>query len=202
MTSSQILREQFVKAARSAPVIAGIRERSDVGRALERGAKLLFYLSGTIFDLEEIGRQARAAGALLFVHADLLAGIGKDADGMRFLARHQGVAGILSTRSLLLKAAAEAGLLTVQRVFALDSEALHTAVKVIKSTGPNAVEILPGLILPHIVHRLPLSELPPVIAGGLVEKQEQLAELLAAGALAVSTSRPELWSWRPGPGRP
>jgi len=197
MTPSQTLRERFVKAARSAPVIAGIRERADVPMALERGVKLIFYLAGSIFDLEDVAREAKAAGALLFVHADLLAGIGKDPDGMRFLARHTAVAGVLSTRSFLLKAAAEAGLLTVQRVFALDSEALQTAAKVIRTTEPTAVEILPGPILPHIAHRLPFSELPPVIAGGLVEKKEQLLELLASGALAVSTSKQELWTWRP-----
>lgn len=188
------------QAASSAPVIAGVRERAQLSLAVSKGAKLLFYLAGSIFDLEKAAREARSAGALLFVHIDLLAGIGKDAEGVRFLAEHIGVAGVLSTRSYLLKAAAEAGLLTVQRVFALDSEALQTAEKVIRSTAPTAVEILPGLILPQIAHRLPYREMPPVIAGGLVETPAQVEALLASGAMAVSTSRPELWSWRPGPG--
>jgi len=190
-------KDALSQAAALAPVIAGIRERAQVAVAAGRGAKLLFYLAGSIFDLDQAAEEARAANALLFVHIDLLAGIGKDAEGVRFLAEHIGVAGVLSTRSYLLKAAAEAGLLTVQRVFALDSEALQTAEKVIRATAPTAVEILPGLILPHIVHRLPFHELPPVIAGGLVETPAQVEALLASGAIAVSTSRPELWSWRP-----
>lgn len=160
------------------------------------GVEILFLLTGSIFDLQHLVDKVRGRDVLLFAHVDLLQGIGKDPQGMRFLAKEVGVDGMLSTRSHLIRAAKDEGLFTIQRFFLLDSEALKTAVNVLTKSRPDAVEILPALVLPNVHHRLPFSELPPVIAGGLVETEDELHAVLRTPIKAVSTSRQELWSHR------
>lgn len=188
----------FLHALERKRVIAGIKRAADVQRALAADIKIVFFLTGTIFDLKTLAETMRQAPpgqrALVFSHVDLLQGIGRDPSGMRFLADEVGIDGILTTRSHLIRAAKEAGLFTIQRFFLLDSEALKTAVNVLTTSKPDAVEMLPALVLPNIWRRFPLDELPPVIAGGLVETEAELRTVLTAPVKAVSTSKQELWT--------
>lgn len=184
----------FLRSLERHPVIAGIKSIEQAPQALEAGVAILFVLAGTIFDLQEMAAAPWRKRALIFAHVDLLQGIGRDAWGMRFLATEIGVDGILTTRTQLIKAAKDEGLYAIQRFFMLDSEAIKTAIQVLKHSQPDAVELLPALILPSIWRRLPLSEFPPIIAGGLVETVEEVNAILQTPAKAVSTSRQALWS--------
>ncbi|MDI6870799.1 MAG: glycerol-3-phosphate responsive antiterminator [Bacillota bacterium] len=179
------------------PVIAGIRLGADLERALAEGVEVFFALAGTIFDLEETASRICAARRLVFAHIDLIEGVGRDGAGLRYLARNFGIHGILSTRSALVRAAREEGLLAIQRLFLLDSEALNTGIQVVERSEPDAVEVLPGLIIPSMIHRLPVEKLPPIIAGGLVETEPELRAILATRVVAVSTSKEALWSFTP-----
>ncbi|MGE5592500.1 MAG: glycerol-3-phosphate responsive antiterminator [Betaproteobacteria bacterium] len=177
------------------PAIPALRRADEVDEAARCGAALVFFLTGTIYELSDVIVKARAAGQQVFCHVDLLQGIGKDSAGVRWLAREFGVKGILTTRSSLIKAAKDEGLVAVQRLFVLDSESLKTGLSVVASSRPDAVEILPALVLPSIIHRLPVDEISPFIAGGLVETVPELEAVIATGALGVSTSKKELWAY-------
>lgn len=178
------------------PVIAGVKSVADAVHAVTKNVEILFFLTGTLFDLQELVRTNLDPKPLIFSHVDLLQGIGKDQWGMRFLAKEVGIDGILTTRSHLIKAAKKEGLLAIQRLFVLDSEALKTGLSIVQSSQPDAVEILPALILPHIQQRLPVKDLPPIIAGGLIETIDELRAILKTSVHAVSTSRHDLWSIR------
>jgi glycerol uptake operon antiterminator len=188
MSESDLLRR-----LRKKPVIGGIKQGGNLTRALSSGIEVFFILTGTIFDLEVTAARLRQEGRLVLAHIDLIEGVGRDASGLRYLARNLGIHGILSTRNALVRAAKEEGLLAVQRLFMLDSEALATGVSVAERSNPDAIEVLPGLIIPQVIHRLPVKRLPPLIAGGLVETEAEVDQILRAGAVAVSTSREELW---------
>lgn len=193
---------ELFKRLEKRPVIGGIKGGEDLPAAMEAGLEVLFFLTGTIFDLREMVKETKKHQKLTFAHIDLLEGIGKDRAGVRFLAEEIGVDGILTTRTQLVRAAQEQGLIAVQRLFMLDSEALKTGIHVTSSARPDAVEILPALILPNIIRRLPLAQMPPVIGGGLVETPEELKGILAARGpgggrvQAVSTSSKDLWKLR------
>lgn len=189
--------QQFLARLKSTPIIPGIKDRSHVPIALNCGARIAFYISGTIFDLKEAMKAFRSHDVALLAHIDLIAGIGRDRSGMEFLAKEVGVDGILSTRSTLLKLAKDQGLLTVQRVFAVDSDALKSGVQVVRHTSPAALEILPGPFVPEIIEMLPLKTLPPVIASGLIKTSDTAGRILRSpGIVSVSTSNPKLWPWR------
>lgn len=131
----------------------------------------------------------------MFVHLDMLHGISHDVDGLRFLKNYAGPDGIISTHSQTILSANRAGLLTIQRIFLLDSQSVQTGIAQVKTSHPDALETLPGL-MPDIVHRLIRRVSCPVIVGGLITKPEHIDQLLTVGASGVSTSTANLWQYQ------
>ena len=177
------------------PIIAGLKGIKEARLTGEAGVKVCFYLTGDIFELRSLAKFCKEQGQMLFAHVDLIAGIAKDGPGMEVLANEVGIDGILTTKGYLVAAAQKAGMLGIQRLFMLDSEALKTGLRMIESSQPDAVEILPALVVPAVRERLLSHELPPMIAGGLVETEEELERIVRPPVLAVSTSRAELWNY-------
>ncbi|NLV91630.1 MAG: glycerol-3-phosphate responsive antiterminator [Firmicutes bacterium] len=182
---------------RQAPIIAGLREAAEVEAAIAKGVQTVFFLGGSIFKLRDLVSRAADDGLLTFAHVDLTTGIGRDLDGMRFLSEEVGLDGIVTTRSHLIRYAKECQLLTIQRVFLLDSESLRTGIQVIRNSQPDAVEVLPALVVPYWTDVLAKEVQVPIIAGGLIRDQQDIDMVLGGPVVAVSTSRKELWQ-RPG----
>jgi len=187
--------DRFFRALRVKPVVAGLRRSADVDGAIRHGVEALFILGEDIFALQESVAKAHARERIILAHMDLIKGIGRDEAGVRFLARDLQVDGIVTTRGNLIGPAKREGLIAVQRLFVLDSESLEVGVPAVERAAPDAVEILPGVIFPLIAARLKAVQLPPVIAGGLIRTRAQVEEILAAGAIAVSTSEEVLWGF-------
>lgn len=171
------------------PIIAAIRDNR-WRQALNSPAEILFYLEANILTVRDRIRQAHDAGKIVFVHLDLAEGIGKDRSGLQYL-QECGVDGIISTRSPIIRTARELGMLTVQRIFALDSQGMGTVQEMLHAANPHFMEIMPGVI-PKIVKRFSSGEVP-VIAGGLIETKAEITAALGSGATAISTGCPELW---------
>ncbi len=188
--------QAWLQAARRSRVIAAVRSVGDLEAVQASGVGVVFVLQSTIFDLRTIATACRRWGVHCFAHLDLVDGIGKDPAGVELLAREVGVDGLITTRSALIRDAKRVGLVAIQRLFLLDSASLATAVSVVKSTKPDAVEIMPALVVPVVAHRIPFADLPPVIAGGLVHTTQELQVVLASPAVAVSTSAKHLWAQR------
>lgn len=188
--------DRFFRALRTKPVVAGLRRSADVDGAIRRGVEVLFILGEDIFALQESVTKAHGRERLILAHVDLIKGVGRDEAGVRFLARDLQVDGIVTTRGNLIGPAKREGLIAVQRLFVLDSESLEAGVPAVERAAPDAVEVLPGVVLPLIAARLKSANLPPLIAGGLIRTRAQVDEILAAGAIAVSTSEEALWDFR------
>lgn len=175
------------------PVIPALRRAEDLPRALAAPSGAVFLLNADLFNLRRVIAGCRAAGKAVFVHYDLIAGLSADRSGVAFLARHARPDGLITTRASITRFSMEAGLETVLRIFALDSAALETAVEVIGRTSPHAVEVLPALLPAWVFARIREVHRGPLIAGGLVRDHRDIRRVLAAGATAVSASRPPLW---------
>ncbi len=191
------LRARFFEGLKVQPVIAGLRDSARVEVAIRHGVGVLFILGEDIFALQGSVAKAHADGRLILAHVDLIKGVGRDEAGVRFLARDLGVDGILTTRSNLISPAKREGLIAVQRLFVLDSESLEAGLPTVEKAAPDAVEMLPGVILPAVAQQLAArGTLPPLIAGGLIRTMAQVEAVLGAGAVAVSTSEKSLWGYR------
>ncbi len=175
----------------SGRIIAATRTEEEFLAALASRPTVIFDLS---FDLLVAARRVRAAheaGKRLYIHADMARGIGRDDSGLAYLAR-LGVDGIISTKVGTIKSAREAGLLTVQRCFLVDSRSIETAAEAIRTARPDLLECMPGTV-DKAIRRLRDTLPTPLIAGGLIETRAEVAAALAAGAAAVSTAKHELW---------
>jgi glycerol uptake operon antiterminator len=178
----------FLTILHKKPVIAAFRDIKCLCMQNMKQADVLFILGGTIFDLPDIVAQAKKYMKLVLVDIDLVKGIGKDAAGIQFLAQRSRINGIITTRSNLIKSAQKDGLIAIQRVFILDSESLVGGLGAVEKSGPDAVEILPALILPKIMNRIKTITSIPIIAGGLITEKEEVKEILGCGAIGVSTT--------------
>lgn len=171
------------------PVIAAVRDDA-WQQALASPVEVIFYLKANLLTVGRRVAEAVEAGKMVFVHIDLVDGIGKDKTGIAFLARC-GVQGIISTRSQLIHLAKEQGLMTVQRCFALDSQGLAGVRDILSDDGADLLEIMPGVI-PKVIERFAAGSIP-VIAGGLIETKSEVMAALQSGASAVSSGKQELW---------
>jgi glycerol uptake operon antiterminator len=157
---------------------------------------LIFLLTGSIFDLKNSMELAHANDKILMVNIDLVSGIAYDRDGIRYLAENDLCDGIISTKGYLIKEASKCGLMTIQRVFLLDSASLNSAERSLNSKTVDAVEILPGIAAPYFIEKQKDNGYNyPVIAGGLIQSKNEVKDLKEKGVFAVSTSKHQLWQY-------
>jgi glycerol uptake operon antiterminator len=185
--------QDLKKCFKDHPVIASIRNDTDFKYALNSKVAALFILYGDIFNLPQIMEECKKHNKLVFLHMDLIKGIGRDREGIIYLARKKLCNGIVTTKNNLINIAKKEGLIAIQRLFLLDSAALKTGEQILKHNQPDAVEILPGMVAPYFIEHVYKELLCPVIAGGLISNKREIEELFKKGILAVSTSKKELW---------
>lgn len=188
--------EALRRRLRDLPVVPAVRGVEEVEEACRRGAAAVFFFKGDLFGLRQAVPVCQAAGIPVYVHLDLIEGVGKDAAGIRLL-REVGAGGVVSTRGPLLREARAAGLLAIHRVFMVDSEALRTGVAAVRGSEADLVEVLPGLVVPFVMRELRQALPQPVIGAGLVTEPAQVEAILRAGAVGVSASAKRLWGLRP-----
>ncbi len=175
-------------------VIPALRSPADLPLVLELGLPTAIMLKGDIFDVERM--MSLGQGKLyLLLHIDLIEGIGRDRAGLTYLKQQFGISGIVSTRSNLVKEARSLGLVSILRMFVLDSAAYTTGIQLVNSLKPDAVEMMPGVAVSYIREELARDVRQPVIASGLIKTPATIREVIAAGASAISTSQTNLWSF-------
>ena len=172
-------------------IIAAVRNQQELEKAVTSNAWMIFMLAPNIDDIKRQAELAHGGGKKFFIHLDLAEGIGKDEYGIRF-AKAQGVDGIISTRTNIIKMAKKENLCTVQRFFILDSHSVHTTIESAKMSTADMIEMMPGP-LSKIITKLSKELETPVVAGGLIETVEEAENAILSGATAVSTGKGELW---------
>ena len=182
-----------IELLRRYPTIAAVRSDEGVLRAAAAKSPMVFLLGGSILTVEEQVRRLKDAGKCVLLHMDLMEGLGADAAAVEWCAARVQPDGVISTRPKLLKAAADRGMMTVQRMFLMDSTSFEHSVKLIRSSKPTMAEVLPG-IAPKAIAQLVESIDSPVIAGGMITEPAEVMRALKAGALAVSTGDARLWN--------
>ena len=73
--------------------------------------------------------------------------------------------GILTTKPNLIQKARSLGLVTIQRLFMLDSLSIQTGVKMVNINRPDLIEIMPAII-PKVMVRVKKEITLPIIANG------------------------------------
>ena len=187
-------REAFAKRLAWNRVIPAVRDDASLKRALQSFHDIIFVLYGDILNLESHVNAILKAGKLPFIHLDMIHGLANNSVVLEYFYRHfKRECGVITTKNAMAKKAQEMDILVVQRYFMLDSLALESVSESIGKAGEDAIEIMPG-ILPRIIEYLSHRTSVPVIAGGLIQTPRDVERILGSGAVAVSTTRTELWT--------
>lgn len=175
------------------PIIAAVKNEEGLALALKSDARVIFLLCGDILTIGDTVARVHQAGKTVFVHLDLIEGLSAREISVDFIARSTAADGIISTKTVLTKRARELGLVAVQRIFLLDSMALQNVERHFSREAADLIEILPGT-MPKIIRRICATTGKPVIASGLITDKEDVTGALGAGAVAVSSTTPAVWS--------
>lgn len=173
-------------------VLPVLRNMKEFERLLSSDHEYIIYLEIRLSQLKALVQAAKKAKKKVILHIDLIQGLKADAYGIEYLVREVKPDGIVSTRSNVIAMAKKNKLMTIQRLFLLDSHALEHNIKLINQVKPDYIEILPGII-PSVIAEVHEQTGIPVIAGGLIRTKEDVELAYGGGAVAISTSQAELW---------
>ncbi|GED67399.1 glycerol uptake operon antiterminator [Brevibacillus reuszeri] len=173
-------------------LIASVKEAKYLEKAAEANLSAAVLSIGNIGVIKGYVDFFKSREIPVFLHLERIGGISYDREGIAFLAHYVKPDGIVTTRNTLVKLAKKQGLLTIQRLFLVDSDSLKSGLLSIQDTQPDAVELMPAL-LPEYIEEFRSMIDTPIIAGGLLRKREQMEVVLQHGATAVSVGSPSLW---------
>lgn len=145
-----------------------------------------------IAQLKNVHMMAEAHRKKILYHVDLINGLKNDEYATEYICQEYKPYGLISTKSSVILKAKQKGVLTVQRIFLIDSHALEKSIKLLKKTKPDYIEVLPGA-MPSLIKEVKQLIDIPVFAGGFIKTPEEVQNALDAGALTVTTSKQELW---------
>lgn len=175
------------------PIIAAIRDEDDLESAIKSKAGIVFVLYGDIMNIDHIAKRLMDTGKMVFVHLDMIGGLKADQAGVKFIKKFVNPNGIITTKAANIKYGNQEGLITIQRMFIVDSLSFKTGIKSLKEASPNAIEVMPG-VSADIIKRIRKNIDLPIIAGGLISQKADIYNALDAGAIAISTTCRKLWS--------
>jgi len=175
-------------------VIPVVENRVQFTQLLEhsRGRAILLRHCN-LFDFVTLMEVAQRRDYTVFINVDHMDGIYPDVAGLSYLMKHLHITGIVSNHPKVLSLGKSVGLETIQRIFAVDSTGLETAVESVDTQYVDMLDLSPALVIPSLPMDL-LKYLPlPFIGSGLISTARQVEAILHAGASAVTVIRPELW---------
>lgn len=186
------MEQRIYDALQESPIIAAVRDDAGLDACLRSDVRMVFTLYGDVCSIAPIVDRIRSAGKIAVVHLDRIAGLSAKEISVDFIRTVTRADGVISTHTNLIQRAKQLGLFTVLRAFLIDSIALDNLVAA-SSIRPDALDILPGL-MPSMIRRVVRETGLPVMTGGLITQKTEILQALEAGALAISTTDPAVWS--------
>lgn len=174
------------------PLIGAIKNDDNLENILKTDVNIVFVLYGNLSNIGDISKKLKDHNKLFFIHIDMIDGLKSDEAGIKFLKDFINPYGIISTKHYHLKLARKHNMHTILRTFIIDSMSLETAIKNCNEYRPSAVEVMPG-ISEKIIKKVKANTNIPLIAGGLIEDKNDIISALNSGALAISTTKEDIW---------
>ncbi|WP_100407405.1 glycerol-3-phosphate responsive antiterminator [Bacillus solitudinis] len=187
--------KEFLSSLDTHKKIAAIKTPKQIETVIKFKDRIggVFLLTGNVNVIKEYVDLLKNEGLPTFVHIEKIKGLSNDSDGLDFIANYVKPTGIVTTKPSLIVSARKRKLLTVQRIFMIDTEIIENLPMLLEKNKPDIIEIMPARI-PEIITELKkfIKEIP-IITGGLLTKEQHAIEALKHGAVAVSTSNLEVW---------
>jgi glycerol uptake operon antiterminator len=186
------LSTHLLECMRRDRLIAAIKNPKQLDMFLKTELQVAFLQTGNISVIKRYVDLLKEHQRFVFLHVEKIPGISYDREGLQFLAKFVKPHGIVTTKSSLVQLAKKEGLITVQRLFLIDTDAVENGIKSIHDVEPHALEVMPGLI-PEMIEMIRKQTCVPIITGGLIQHEQHIEAALRSGAVSVSTGNPKLW---------
>lgn len=182
----------FMESTDICPVIPAIKGEEWIEPAKQSESDIVYVLYGDICNIVDIVDELKKANKKVIVHIDLIVGFSAKEICVDFIKKYTKADGIISMKPALIKRANEIGLFTIQRFFMMDIMTYRNIEKHVKASNPDIVEFMPAG-LTKVIHYLMEGIEKPIVASGLILDKDDIMGALKTGALAVSTTKIELW---------
>lgn len=173
-------------------ILPAARSIKDFETLMECPYQYIILLDCHVAQLRALIQLANRHDKKVLLHVDLIQGLRNDEHAAEFLCQQIKPAGLISTRTQVVHVAKKKKLIGIQRIFLLDTHALETSYRLLETSRPDYIEVLPGII-PHMIREVHERTGIPVLAGGLIRTREEAEQALSAGAIAVTTSNRSIW---------
>lgn len=188
------MRRKSIDACFRKPVIPVVWDPAADAELIAR-ASIAFLQGGSVGDVERVLDRFSFPPLRelpLFVHVDLVAGLENSEAGIEYLASFDRITGVVTVHHHLSSAIRKAGMLSIVRLFLSDSRALDRGLSIVNKSNPDAIEILPAVVASKVANDFAGCRVPR-IAGGLCRSEKDVAEVIASGCRAVTSTSPTLW---------
>jgi glycerol uptake operon antiterminator len=175
-------------------VLPAIRKIEDVEKMMSSNYEYLVILDMHVSRLKPIFQMAQANHKKLIIHMDLIHGLKSDEYSTEFICQEFKPFGLISTKGSVILKARQKGVISIQRLFLLDTSSIEKSFALIERTKPDFIEVLPG-IMPKIIKDIRNRTKREVFAGGFIDTIEEVEQAFSAGAITVTTSKKELWKY-------
>lgn len=173
-------------------VIPAIPSFKKFEKFLSSNYETCIMLEVHLAQLKNITSIAKQHGKNIIFHMDLIEGLKNDDRGTEYICQEFRPYGLISTKSNVIQKAKQKGVLSIQRMFLIDSHALEQSYRHIEMVKPDYIEVLPGT-MPWMIREVREKTNIPIFAGGLIRTTKEVEQAIAAGATAVTTSKQSIW---------
>lgn len=142
--------------------------------------------------LEVLVKELKAAGKKVLIHSELIKGLSSDEYGAIYLIQSLLVDGIISSKPKVIEVCKKRNVIGIFRFFLKDSTALEQSLSLARKISPDYIEILPATCT-DMIESIKDEVQADILMGGLIHTKAHIKACLKAGAIAVTTSNPDLW---------
>ncbi|MED4027962.1 glycerol-3-phosphate responsive antiterminator [Priestia megaterium] len=174
-------------------IIPSVRDLKHLQVALRCKTQFVLLSETHIGNLQTLAKRCHEVNKKVIVHLDLIGGLNNDRVGLKMLRDLYKVDGVISPNVKSINRAKQLGLISIQRLFLLDSRSLESGLKSIQESSLDAIEVLPGPFAVNFIHTIKEITDAPILAGGFISTSEMIENLFHSGIQGITTSNLNLW---------
>ena len=111
------MKNEFYYRLQLNPIIAAIKDNSQLENAIKSPCEIIFILKSDIFNIKSYVDKIRNAGKLSYVHVDLIDGFSRDALALQYIHENIKPDGIITTKTTLVKASKSLNMFVILSFF-------------------------------------------------------------------------------------
>ncbi|MDD3712849.1 MAG: glycerol-3-phosphate responsive antiterminator [Candidatus Izemoplasmatales bacterium] len=173
-------------------VIPAISNHKKLKEFLETDLVFGILMNFQLAQLEDLVRQMKAKNKKVLIHSELIKGLASDEYGAIYLIQVLNVDGIISSKPKVIEVCKKRGILGIYRFFIKDTISLEQSLDIGRRLRPDYVEILPAACF-DLIGDIKKDLNAKVLMGGLIQDEAQANNCFNHGAIAITTSKSELW---------